>query len=175
LCVSPHLSPILQSTSGAYNRLAPWPGFSVIPYTQISRQAGRTETVLADTAAACFTEQERPTTPDEMRRFRKSFTGAPGKRIQHWGSENDPPPRAGEFPFGVKNEKGHGVGDMLGGHLEPTPMDAFKLMKAEECYSSAKVCFRQSLDTPALQPKHIVKKAPGNRTRSCTGRQAPAG
>jgi len=123
-----------------WDQLAPCPGFPAPPHTQSFRQAGRTETVLADTAAACFTEQERPTTPDEMRRFRKSFTGAPGKRIQHWGSENDPPPRPGEFPFGVKNEKGQGVGDMLGGHLEPTPMDAFKLMKAEECYSSAKVC-----------------------------------
>mmetsp|Transcript_60442 Transcript_60442/g.143653 ORF Transcript_60442/g.143653 Transcript_60442/m.143653 type:complete len:430 (-) Transcript_60442:389-1678(-) len=117
-----------MSNTGKYNDTAP-----------SLRAAGRTDSVLADTAAACFTEQERPTTPDEMRRFRKSFTGAPGKRIQHWGSENDPPPRPDEFPFGVKNEKGQGVGDMMGGHLEPTPMDAFKLMKAEECYSSSKI------------------------------------
>ena len=84
--------------------------------------AGKTVAVRADTAAACFVEQERPTTPDEMKRFRKTFTGQPGKRIQHWGLEQDAAPRPGEFVFGVKGEKGQGVGDLLGGHLEPTSM-----------------------------------------------------
>jgi hypothetical protein len=75
-----------------------------------------------------------------MKRFRKTFMGQPGKRIQHWGTENDPPPRPEDFTFGVKGEKGQGVGDtLLGGHLEPTPMAAFKQMKAEECYATNKV------------------------------------
>jgi hypothetical protein len=100
--------------------------------------AGKTMVVLADTVAACFVDQERPKTPEEMKRYRKSFTGQPGKRIQHWGLEQDPAPRPEEFAFGVKAEKGQGVGDMLGGHLEPTSMQAYQQMKAESCYATAK-------------------------------------
>ena len=100
--------------------------------------AGKTMAVRADTAAACFEEQERPTTPDEIKRFRKTFTGKPGMRIQHWGSEPDPAPRPGEFVFGVKGEKGQGVGDLLGGHLEPTSMQAYQQMRAEAVYATSK-------------------------------------
>ena len=37
--------------------------------------AGKTQAVRADTAAACFSTVERPPTPDEIRRFRKTSTG----------------------------------------------------------------------------------------------------
>ena len=100
--------------------------------------AGKSMAVRADTAAAAFLEQERPSTPDEMKRFRKTFTGQPGKRIQHWGLEQDPAPRPEEFVFGVRGEKTQGVGDLLGGHLEPTSMQAYQQMRAEAVYATSK-------------------------------------
>jgi len=100
--------------------------------------AGKTDSVRADTAALCFTESERPPTPDHIRRFRKSYTGQPGKRVQHWGRERDPVPRPDGFAFGVKGNKDQGVDDLLGGHLEPTTMQAYQQMRAEMVYESAK-------------------------------------
>jgi hypothetical protein len=122
--------------------------------------AGKTVAVRADTTAACFVEQERPATPDEMKRFRKTFTGQPGKRIQHWGMEPDPAPRPEDFVFGVKGEKGQGVGDLLGGHLEPTSMQAYQQMRAESVYAtSKKEPLGVSLDRKYNWPDKVAKDA----------------
>eukprot|EP00288_Rhodomonas_lens_P013664 CAMPEP_0177700142 /NCGR_PEP_ID=MMETSP0484_2-20121128/5944_1 /TAXON_ID=354590 /ORGANISM="Rhodomonas lens, Strain RHODO" /LENGTH=428 /DNA_ID=CAMNT_0019211337 /DNA_START=47 /DNA_END=1333 /DNA_ORIENTATION=+ len=100
--------------------------------------AGKVFTGLADTTAACFSGIERPPTPDDIKKYRKSFTGQPGKRIQHWGTENDGLPRPEEFTYGVKGAKDMGVGDTLGGHLEPSTMQAYQQMRAEMVYDSSK-------------------------------------
>mmetsp|Transcript_15089 Transcript_15089/g.29741 ORF Transcript_15089/g.29741 Transcript_15089/m.29741 type:complete len:435 (+) Transcript_15089:95-1399(+) len=102
--------------------------------------AGRTEAGgNTDSTAMCFTEQDRPPTPEHIRRFRKSYTGAPGMRVRHWGAERDAAPRPGDFVFGVKGEKDAGVEHLLGGHLEPTTMQAYQMMRAEMCYETSKV------------------------------------
>lgn len=118
--------------------------------------AGKSEALGADTTAMCFTEQDRPATPEHIRRFRKSYKGAPGKIVQHWGAERDPPPRPPEFMFGVKGEKDAGVEHLLGGHLEPTPMQAYQQMRAEMCYETTKTeVLGKTLDRKYNWPDHV--------------------
>ena len=61
-------------------------------------------------------------------------TGQPGKRVQHWGAENDKPPRPEEFTYGVTGEKSHGVGD----YTESSAVQAYLTMRSEAVYDSSK-------------------------------------
>mmetsp|Transcript_27861 Transcript_27861/g.63019 ORF Transcript_27861/g.63019 Transcript_27861/m.63019 type:complete len:431 (-) Transcript_27861:504-1796(-) len=100
--------------------------------------AGKKGGSLHETAAACFVDEERPPTPEHIRRFRKSYVKQPGKRTQHWGLANDPAPRPSEFTYGALGSKSRGVDELMGSHAEPSSMQAYQQMRAETIYESNK-------------------------------------
>ena len=46
--------------------------------------------------------------------------------------------RPADFTFGIVGQKGYGVGDLQGSHVEPSTMQAYQNMRAEAIYDSSK-------------------------------------
>ncbi|KAF1320964.1 hypothetical protein FI667_g12189, partial [Globisporangium splendens] len=100
--------------------------------------AGKTlDPKLNDNSASCLTFEARPVTPDEVRRYRKSYFAEPGSRIAHPGIINDLKQIDPLTKFGVTTTGSHHVADVLA-NAPATEYQRIALAKSEANYASQK-------------------------------------
>eukprot|EP00899_Mesostigma_viride_P021848 jgi/Mesvir1/29665/Mv21506-RA.1 len=91
-----------------------------------------------ESAADCLSPKAdgaRPTTPEEIRRFRKSQQMEPGKTVRHYGQANDPVPA--DARFGIKTVAGVSAKESI--HTYPdSPLQQWHQENAERIYASSK-------------------------------------
>ena len=87
------------------------------------------------TARECLHFEQRPRTPPEVGRFRKSTTLAPGTRYLHHGSQADyNAMNLGELTFGEKGERGGNTAADLLSHSKLTELESINMEKSERIY-----------------------------------------
>uniref|UniRef100_K3WNW0 EFHB C-terminal EF-hand domain-containing protein n=1 Tax=Globisporangium ultimum (strain ATCC 200006 / CBS 805.95 / DAOM BR144) TaxID=431595 RepID=K3WNW0_GLOUD len=92
---------------------------------------------LNDSSASCLTFEARPVTPDEVRRYRKSYFVEPGSRIAHPGIINDLKQIDPLTKFGVTTTGSHHVPDVLA-NAPATEYQRIALARSEANYASQK-------------------------------------
>ncbi|TYZ61125.1 hypothetical protein PybrP1_007856 [[Pythium] brassicae (nom. inval.)] len=92
---------------------------------------------LFDNSASCMTIETRPVTPEEVRRYRKSYFAEPGSRIAHPGLINDLKQIDPLTKFGVTTTGSHHVQDVLA-NAPATDYQRIALAKSEANYASHK-------------------------------------
>merc|ERR1711871_1307528 len=84
---------------------------------------------------------ERPRTPPEIAKYRRSTTLAPGQRVQHPGIADDL--KTGNLSklsgniYGVMSDRGNGSAAELINHKPLTELERMNLAKAERIYRGA--------------------------------------
>ncbi|KAE8904514.1 hypothetical protein PF005_g2777 [Phytophthora fragariae] len=101
------------------------------------RAAGTEPEPQRDTTAHCLTFQTRPRTPEDVRRFRKSYFSEPGSRIAHPGLINDLKKINPMTKFGLVTTGSEHVPEMLVSG-PTTEYQRINLAKLEANYSSHK-------------------------------------
>jgi EF-hand domain-containing family member B len=89
------------------------------------------------TAKDCLDFGERPSTPPEIRKYRKSATLAPGARYIHHGTAADYASKnLGELTFGEQSERGANSAADLLNHHRIGELERINKEKAERIYHS---------------------------------------
>lgn len=86
----------------------------------------------------CLNFPERPGTPPEIQKYRKSAYLAPGKRFQHYGISDDiKAMNLGEKSYGVQSDPTSVTTADLINHKKLTELQRINLIKAEKSYKGA--------------------------------------
>jgi len=103
------------------------------------RPAGKTQKNPGDqqSVASCFQTIEVPGTPPKMNKYRDSWKGQPGKRIQHWGTVDDGTQPEG-YAYGHKTGMVLDSKNVLNTH-QPTRVEEFLTTRKEAIYDSSKM------------------------------------
>lgn len=90
------------------------------------------------TAKDCFTTDERPSTPPEIRKFRRSTNLEPGRRFVHHGLADDFQEMAlDKNVYGVMSDRGKNTAADLLSHNQPNELQRINMVKAEQVYKTA--------------------------------------
>lgn len=85
-----------------------------------------------------MTFQERPKTPPEIRKYRRSANLEPGARFKHFGTADDyAKMNLGDLTFGEKSESIRTTAHDLLSHHKLSDFEKLELMKAEKVYKDA--------------------------------------
>lgn len=104
----------------------------------LSQAAGKMlDPKLFDNSASCMSFETRPVTPEEVRRYRKSYFAEPGSRIAHPGLINDLKQIDPLTKFGIVTTGSHHVQDVLA-NAPATEYQRIALAKSEANYASHK-------------------------------------
>lgn len=91
------------------------------------------------TARDCLSLEARPTTPPEIRKYRRSTNLEPGKRFTHHGIADDLNAlNLSEKKFGMNTQVGAISAADLISHSKPSELDRINQLKAERTYKAAK-------------------------------------
>eukprot|EP00976_Prorocentrum_cordatum_P067582 1178806-Prorocentrum_minimum.AAC.2 len=105
------------------------------------RPAGRVTKVHNESVANCLAfaqPTERPTTPPEIAKYRKSAIHEPGRVVKHFGTADDRIPHPKNEPFGHKNAvHAEGVDAVIKNFPESELMQ-WRLERQEDVYASSK-------------------------------------
>eukprot|EP00741_Cyanophora_paradoxa_P009437 tig00000144_g9141.t1 len=103
------------------------------------RPAGIVTAIADENAATCIKEeaQNRPPTPPEIRKYRRSANLEPGSRYVHYGVAGDPKPLPDNFSYGVKTYKGARAGEVVSG-VPKSELQELVEERAEQVYASTK-------------------------------------
>lgn len=93
---------------------------------------------LNDSAASCLAVESRPTTPEDVRRFRKSYFSEPGSRIAHPGLINDLKAIDPLTKFGVVTTGSQHVSDVIAYGAASSEYQRIAQAKSEANYASRK-------------------------------------
>lgn len=93
---------------------------------------------LNDSAASCLAIETRPPTPEDVRRYRKSYFSEPGARIAHPGLINDLKEIDPLTKFGVVTTGSQHVGDVIAYGSATTEFQRIAQAKSEATYASRK-------------------------------------
>jgi len=86
-------------------------------------------------AKDCLSFQERPGTPPEIQKYRKSAYLAPGKRFQHFGIADDlKSMNLDERNYGAQSDPSSVTAADLINHKKLTELQKINLIKAEKVY-----------------------------------------
>jgi hypothetical protein len=85
------------------------------------------------TTKDALTWQERPSTPEEQKRWRQSTFHEPGKVTRHPGHANDAVPQG---PFGIKSKEGESAANMMK-QLPDSQVAQWSQARKEEIYASS--------------------------------------
>jgi len=85
----------------------------------------------------CLDVENRPPTPDGVRRYRKTFHSEPGTRIVHYGLIQDMAKQDKFKKYGVTSDKSDHVEDIFA-NLPMSAMAEYKMEQAENIYDSRK-------------------------------------
>jgi hypothetical protein len=99
------------------------------------RQAGRTTQVADEGTATCLTIKERPTTPEEIRKYRKSYFADAGVRVVHPGLIDDVKKIDPNTKYGSHTADSEHVEHVFG-HGPQTDFEEYQNAKQEACYHS---------------------------------------
>ena len=99
--------------------------------------------------------EPRPTTPDEIKKFRRSTLHEPGRRVVHPGTADDAIPT---MTFGVKSVLGEPAADVMATYPR-SELDQWRLERTEDVYASTR---REPLGKSFVRGHHIPDKF--NRT-----------
>lgn len=105
------------------------------------RAAGTSDAGGGGSAIECMTFGERPRTPPEIAKYRRSTALAPGQRFQHPGIADDL--KTGNLSklsgniYGVMSDRGNGSAAELINHKPLTELERMNLAKAERIYRGA--------------------------------------
>jgi hypothetical protein len=111
------------------------------------------------TARDCLKFDERPSTPPEIAKYRKSMTLAPGVRFQHHGTAADyEQKKLDELTFGKYNiDRGNTAADLLN-HRKVGDVDRLQLEKSERVYrSQAREPLGHTLDRGTVLPSKFTQ------------------
>lgn len=90
------------------------------------------------TVKQSMTFQERPKTPPEIRKYRRSANLEPGARFKHFGTADDyAKMNLGDLTFGEKSESIRTTAHDLLSHHKLSDFEKLELMKAEKVYKDA--------------------------------------
>ncbi len=90
------------------------------------------------TAKDCITFSERPSTPPEVRKYRRSTYLEPGKRFQHYGIVEDLQKMNLESKvYGNMSDAGNGTAAELLSHKKLSELEKINMVKAEKVYKGA--------------------------------------
>jgi len=105
------------------------------------RPAGKVTKFGAEGTRQCvepdLQEGDRPPTPPEIKKYRKSTIHEPGKIIRHYGLADDEVPGGTDRPFGMKNVSGEDVGAVIQNYPTEELMQ-WRLERQEDIYASSK-------------------------------------
>ena len=86
----------------------------------------------------CLDFAQRPLTPPEIRKYRRSTSLAPGQRYIHYGTVGDVEKmNLGERTFGAFSERGNNTAADLINHERPSELERMNNLKAERIYRQA--------------------------------------
>lgn len=89
-----------------------------------------------DSAKSCLTQQERASTPPEIRKYRRSTNLEPGRRYQHYGLADDYEKlNLGDKIYGVTENNRYKIGasDLIN-LPKPSELQRINNIKAEKVY-----------------------------------------
>lgn len=90
------------------------------------------------TTKDCLTFGERPDTPPDVKKYRRSTYLVPGQRFQHYGIVDDLKGMELDHKiFGVTSDSGNGTAADLLSHKKLTDLEKINLVKAEKVYKGA--------------------------------------
>jgi Ni/Co efflux regulator RcnB len=135
--------------------------------------AGTSKSGQGGTASDCLAGEVRPSTPPELRKFRRSTQLEPGRRFVHYGIADDlDTMNLNSKVFGAFSDRGSNTAADLINHTRPSEMERINQLKAERIYKSTK---REQLGKTvdrgnALPSKFAIDNEPfgcgGTRTQS---------
>lgn len=92
-------------------------------------------TSMRETTKGCLTFEARPSTPPEIRKYRRSTNLEPGKRFQHHGVADDINKlQLEEKIFGITDSIDRVTASDLINHSRPTELERLNMIKAERSY-----------------------------------------
>ena len=116
------------------------------------------------TAKDCLKFDDRPSTPPEIGKYRKSMTLAPGVRFQHHGTAADYAAKKLEnLTFGECSERGNNNAASLLSHHKVGDLESLNQLKAEKVYrSQAREPLGQTLDRGIILPSKFTQGSVDN-------------
>lgn len=116
-------------------------------------------TRFGGTAKDCLDFGERPSTPPEIRKYRKSATLAPGVRYVHYGMAADYAAKnLGELTFGEQSERGNNTAADLLNHHRVGELERINKEKAERIYhTNIREPLGKSLDRHTILPSKFTE------------------
>eukprot|EP00605_Chrysophyceae_sp_TOSAG23-4_P000249 GSChrysophyteH1.ASY1.ANO1.286.1 assembled CDS len=123
----------------------------------------------------CLDFPERPGTPPEYAKYRKSTKLAPGQRSAHYGLTDDlKKMNLGAETFGIASDRGNGSASELINHNQLTALQRMNKEKAEKVYvGAAREPLGRSIDRGNHLPdKFTIGKAPFGRPGALASERA---
>ena len=123
-----------------------------------SRAAG-TNGKSCGSAKECLKFEERPSTPPDIAKFRKSNALAPGVRFQHHGTAADYAAKnLQELTFGECTDRGNNTAASLISRAKITELESMNVRKSEKVYKSqAREPLGRTIDRGIVLPSKFSK------------------
>ena len=123
-----------------------------------SRAAG-TNGKLCGSAKECLKFDERPSTPPDIAKYRKSNALAPGVRFQHHGTAADYAAKnLQDLTFGECTVRGNNTAASLISRAKITELESMNLRKSEKVYKSqAREPLGRTIDRGIVLPSKFSK------------------
>mmetsp|Transcript_23843 Transcript_23843/g.28802 ORF Transcript_23843/g.28802 Transcript_23843/m.28802 type:complete len:451 (+) Transcript_23843:210-1562(+) len=131
--------------------------------------AGKVTSIEDEGAKNCIQQDynytERPPTPDDIKKYRKSTLHEPGKIVKHYGASEDQVPYPANEPFGIKTvpKVGENVESVIANYPTSELMQ-WRLDRQEDVYASSK---REPLGKSMLRG-HKLPEAVGGHASTDT-------
>ena len=130
--------------------------------------AGTTMRGIGGSTKDCLKIEARPSTPEEIRKYRRSTNLEPGKRFVHHGLSDDlRTMKLEDKVYGAMSDRGKNNAADLINHHQPTELQRINMRKSEQVYkSSTREMLGKTVDRHIILPskftegiKHYCKHA----------------
>ena len=98
---------------------------------------GNSKSGMGGTTKECLAAEERPSTPPELRKYRRTTQLEPGRRFVHYGIADDLKTMDLDSKvYGAYSERGSNTAADLINHSRPSELERINVQKAERVYKS---------------------------------------
>lgn len=121
--------------------------------------AGTSKRGVGGSTQDCLTFEERPRTPPEISKYRRSTNLEPGKRFVHHGMADDLDTlQLEQKNFGISSERGRNTAAELINLPKPSEVQRINIIKSEKIYKSAtKEALGRTVDRQMVLPSKFAE------------------